>query len=116
MTKSRMEIALGEMTDKNVGAVRVLNENVFPVHYGDAFYASVDSRALEMLRGEALQAVQGIGLDVPLNHGYNPHITLQYLEHDAPSPMQRLEPIQYNFRSLQLWVDDARELWEFNPA
>jgi ribosomal protein S18 acetylase RimI-like enzyme len=41
MTKSRMEIALGEMTDKNVGAVRVLNENVFPVHYGDAFYANL---------------------------------------------------------------------------
>lgn len=31
-------IALGELTDKNMGQLRLLNKVVFPVHYNDTFY------------------------------------------------------------------------------
>lgn len=41
MTRAKVEVLLGELTEKNVGHVRVLNDNVFPVSYNDTFYTNL---------------------------------------------------------------------------
>lgn len=36
--RKKCEISLGQLTDKNIKQLKVLNSVVFPVHYGDSFY------------------------------------------------------------------------------
>lgn len=51
-----MDILLGELTDKNVGAVRVLNDHVFPVQYTEPFYANLHKHVALSQLGEPIRS------------------------------------------------------------
>src|ERR1051325_7387101 len=57
----------------------------------DVIVAIVDSPAIEDLRRDVLQALHARGIEPPRDHGYVSHMTLMFLDKDAPSPVDRLE-------------------------
>jgi 2'-5' RNA ligase len=64
---------------------------------GDVFYLSYDSPELETLRRDLLDALAGADLQVVLNHGYVPHISLTYLAAGDRSPLNRIDAIPLAF-------------------
>lgn len=74
----------------------------------DVLVALVDSPDLETLRAAVIDSLLVNGIDPVLNHGYTAHITLGYLAPDAPSPMDRLEPIPVSFDVLAAVHADTR--------
>lgn len=55
-----MDILLGELTDKNVGAVRVLNDHVFPVQYTEPFYANLHKHVALSQLGEPIRSAVSV--------------------------------------------------------
>lgn len=53
-------IDLGDITDKNIGQLKLLNKTVFPVTYGAPFYKSVlsDSNYETKLGNEKLESLK----------------------------------------------------------
>lgn len=66
----------------------------------DVIVAIVDSPAIEDLRRDALKALQERGIEPPRDHGYVAHMTLMFLDKDAPSPVERLEVGEIEFHAL----------------
>lgn len=58
----------------------------------DAVVVNADAPELEELRADSLISAQMLNVEPELNHGYTPHMTLGYLDHDASLPSQRWEP------------------------
>ncbi len=56
----------------------------------DVIVALVDGPGIEELRRDALDALAASGVDVPREHGYTAHMTLQYISPDAVSPIERI--------------------------
>ncbi|BDP44856.1 hypothetical protein DAETH_48250 (plasmid) [Deinococcus aetherius] len=79
----------------------------------DAFHATVDAPALLALREDVLDRAREHGLEASSLHGFTPHITLAYLDGDAPNPLHRLTPIDTVFTELQLWVGADRYAFSF---
>lgn len=51
-----------------------------------AVYASVDSPALPEFRARLVATLESFGFDVAKNHGFTPHVTLEYVGADAEDP------------------------------
>ncbi|MDX3245837.1 2'-5' RNA ligase family protein [Streptomyces sp. ME18-1-4] len=66
----------------------------------DVLVALVDSAALEDLRRDTLAALASRGIDPPRDHGYCAHLTIQYLDLDAPAPLDRLDAQPVEFTTL----------------
>lgn len=66
----------------------------------DVIVALVDSPDLEDLRRDTLDALYGRGIQPPRDHGYTPHLTITYIDRDAPSPLDRLESRPIEFATL----------------
>lgn len=69
---------------------------------GDVIVALVDSPDLEVLRRDALDLLAGLGVDVPSDHGYTPHITLTYQPVSRATPMKRLDAQPVTFSAVSL--------------
>lgn len=74
----------------------------------DVIVAIVDSPALEDLRRDALEALQARGIEPPRNHGYVAHVTITFLDRDAPSPVERLEVEAVEFTALSAKYSEDR--------
>lgn len=63
----------------------------------DVIVALADGRWLEDLRSLALAELETLGIDVPREHSFTPHMTLAYLDRRAPDPVGRLQPVTIAF-------------------
>jgi 2'-5' RNA ligase len=74
-----------------------------------AFYASFDAPGLPRFRQNLVSELEWMGCPANQEHGYTPHITLQYLEAAAPSPLESIDPaILVTFDTVTLAVGDRR--------
>jgi len=74
----------------------------------DPLIALVDVPGLNEFRARLVEAVQAAGYFVAENHGYTPHITLDYLDTDEPLPMESVPHLPLVFESVWLCVGDER--------
>lgn len=72
------------------------------------FYASVDIPRLEELRQEIVNALFDRGITVCAEHGYTPHITLQYLSADAPNPADQVPSLPLAFTGVTVAIGERR--------
>lgn len=68
----------------------------------NAVYASFDSPALPAFRQCLVEAISALGLPLPNEHGFTPHITLAYIPSDAPMPDIRLPRLSVTFEAVTL--------------
>lgn len=66
----------------------------------DVIVALVDSPDLETLRRLVVDELAERGVEVPRDHGYTPHLTIQYIDPDDPDPIGRLAARTVPFTSL----------------
>jgi len=71
----------------------------------DVIYASVDSPSLQSIRQSMAMQWNEEGIDPDVEHAFVPHVTLAYVDADAPSPVHRLDPVQ--FKSTRAVVKEA---------
>jgi phage gp29-like protein/2'-5' RNA ligase len=74
----------------------------------DALWASPDIPGLSALRESLVGELRAAGVPLPSEHGFQPHITLAYLDTEAPSPLVRLAPRPVGFGALSLIVAGTR--------
>ncbi len=75
----------------------------------DVLHACVDVPGMSAFREAIYAACQKLGVQPASNHGFDPHITMKYLDEGEPSPMERLEAMPIKFDHVWLCVGDARE-------
>ena len=68
----------------------------------DVLVALVDSPLLGKLHHHLKHMAEMMGINCPSVHGFTPHITLQYLDSDAVTPIARIGP--YNTVFNELWL------------
>lgn len=71
----------------------------------DPFYASADVPGLQMFVTELMYAMPG---ECVGEHGLDPHVTLAYLPHDAPTPEIRLPEVALRFEAISFVAADDR--------
>lgn len=71
----------------------------------DVLYASVDSPMISHIQHLVLESIiEHCGIDPDMTHGFNPHVTLKYIEKDEEVP-------DLSDDILQEWRIDAIEFW-----
>jgi 2'-5' RNA ligase len=76
----------------------------------DVFYASVDSPGLGDLRNVVESALCEAAARPSDDHGYTPHITLQYLDPDAPNPVDRLPATKLEFTAITIMFGEGERI------
>lgn len=78
----------------------------------DVFYATVDSYVLPFLRQAIVDTVQGASdIELPTDHGFIPHVTLQYLDPEADLPAQKVEELELTVDALYFhWGDRIKKI------
>lgn len=61
----------------------------------DVIYASVDSPSLQLIRQAMAQRWSAEGIDPDVEHTFTPHVTLAYVDPSAPTPVHRLDPVEF---------------------
>lgn len=74
--------------------------------------ALVDVPGLLELHKKLSDAIQSAGYFVANNHSYVPHITLGYLDKDAPMPIDSIPTLPLNFDTLCLATGDERHYFK----
>lgn len=82
----------------------------------DILYASVDSAMLAHLHHILLeQLVEHCGVDPSMEHGFNPHITLSYIDKDEPLPDMGEDILQdWRVDSIEIWKDSGRHKFKLD--
>lgn len=107
-TISKILEAIREVADRNDRiAGEISGVGRFSTPDGDAFYLSYDSPQLPALRQELMEALEGVGLEPAMDHGFSPHITLTFLEPGAEAPLPRVEPKPMTFNDITLVFGSA---------
>jgi 2'-5' RNA ligase len=77
----------------------------------NAFYASFDCTSLPAFRQSLVSALAGAGIESNQEHGYSPHITLEYIPTgDTELPMTSIEITPLTFESISLvWADQRTD-------
>lgn len=70
--------------------------------------ANVDVPGLTELRTELVDALSQANYFVADTHGYTAHITLAYIDQDAPMPIEGVPPLELTFDTVWLCVGDER--------
>ena len=74
----------------------------------DVLHATVDAPGLAELRVDLVRALEAAGVTVRANHGFDPHVTLAYLDPGSPAPIDRIEQRPIAFDALTLAVAGER--------
>lgn len=82
----------------------------------DVIVALVDSPDLEDLRGDVLAALDERDVALPREHGYTPHLTITYIDRDAPSPVERLDSRPVAFSAVSAVYGTERTNFPFLAA
>jgi len=69
-------------------------------------YASVDVPGLVELRTKLVQAIEAAGYFVDETHGYTPHITLAYVDADAPMPIDEVPQLPLTLDTVTLCIGE----------
>jgi len=80
---------------------------------GDPFFIIPDLPALVEFRDDLLTKIALTGVKPSADHGYTPHITLAYIEHDAPNPFSQLDRAAIEFPHLSLVFGEDRYDYAF---
>jgi HK97 family phage portal protein len=73
----------------------------------NAFYASFDSPDLPDFRADLIEQLQEAGIPILLNHGFTPHITLQYVAAGKPLPATSVPVTDVTFDRVTVkWGDN----------
>ena len=81
----------------------------------DVIVALADSPQIEELRADALAVLAEAGIAQASEHGYTPHLTIQYLGADDPDPVGRLETLPVTFGAISAVHGEDRTGYEFIP-
>jgi 2'-5' RNA ligase len=81
-----------------------------------AFYASFDAPRLAQFRQNLVGELAWMGFPANQEHGYTPHITLQFLAAGDPSPLIGIAPIEITFDTLTLAIGDRRIEYQLTGA
>jgi 2'-5' RNA ligase len=105
----------GDVVQRAVQAVRQVCERFGPLagEFGgigrfagdddqDVVHATCDVPGLVELRVALCWALRQAGVPAKSKHGYDPHITIQYVEKGQDSPVTRMDPVPCSFSSV--WV------------
>lgn len=77
----------------------------------DALVALYDSPALADVQHTVCEAMEYAGVVLPDDHGFTPHITLTYLNPDAPLPIETLPRLPITFHAISLvWAGERIDL------
>lgn len=79
----------------------------------DPVYASVDSSDICELRHSICCHLECLSVPVSNEHGFIPHITLAYVDPDAPTPAKNLPPYEIEFPSIVLAAGNERVIYPF---
>ena len=71
-------------------------------HGNEVTYASVDAPGLNELRARLVDYLRAGGVNVDHNHGFSPHITLQY-HRAGEGPTEMPDGLEWQIDSLDLW-------------
>lgn len=74
----------------------------------DPVVATVDVQGLVALRNTLCEHLAAADVPMPSEHGYTPHCTLAYVAPDAPSPVDRLDPVEATFGAVSLVLGNNR--------
>jgi len=75
-------------------------------------YASVDMEGLQSFHDELLDVLTSMGYEPASTFTYNPHITLAYIDSDAPMPVEDISNVPLHFDTLCLAVGDTRHFFK----
>jgi 2'-5' RNA ligase len=71
----------------------------------DVLYVSVDSPTLGLERERLIAMLEGNGIVVDKSHGFNPHITVKYMDKSEPAP-------EFSEVGVCNWVVNQIEIWQ----
>lgn len=66
----------------------------------DVLVATADVVGLAELRERVRNVLEGAGIQISDEHGFTPHITLEYLDPEDKTPLDRLEPVDIHMAYL----------------
>lgn len=72
----------------------------------DVIYASVDMPGLTALREALVNRIRGAGATIDEKHGFDPHVTLAYVEREYATPDVQLGGIPIRFSSVCLYIGE----------
>lgn len=84
----------------------------------DVFYVTPDLPRLVDLRQSVVDTLFAYGIPVNTAHGYNPHITLSYLDSNAENPSTDIEQLPLVFEYMTIKIGDRRvdiPFWKPEP-
>lgn len=82
---------------------------------GDAFHLTADVPGLPAIRETLVKLLAAQGFEVSTAHGFSPHVTLAYLAPEAPSPLDRVDPVSVVFDRVSLWQGAQHDDVLFRP-
>lgn len=71
-------------------------------------YASVNIAGIQAWRADLVKQLEAAGFEVASNFEFTPHITLAYVDADAPLPVESIPELALTFDTLWLAVGDDR--------
>lgn len=79
----------------------------------DPVYAAVDSVDICELRNAICCHLECLSVPVAKDHGFIPHITLAYVDPDAPSPVTSVPPYELEFPAIVVAAGNERVIYPF---
>lgn len=114
--KEAVDKALRSLAAREPFAARVSGHARFTGSDQDVLVALVDSPFIEMLRIDLLKALKAQGVSTPRDHGFTPHMTLAYMDPQALTPLNRMEPGNLNFDAVWLKYGKEKQSYAFKDS
>lgn len=99
---------LRECANRALVRGRLAGHARFTAHDPEPVVLIVDSPDIETLRRDVVDALASRGLTAAPEHGFVPHVTVAYVPPDAPTPIDRFDPVPLEFTALTLMHGDDR--------
>jgi 2'-5' RNA ligase len=111
--KDAVQKALESLPARLPFTARVSGHARFTGGEEDVLVALVDAPEIEQLRMDLLKALAKQGIDVPREHGFTAHLTISYMDGQALTPVNRLEPGELTFDAVWLKHGKAKQSYTF---
>lgn len=78
----------------------------------DVCVASFEYPRIQEFRQAIVECIEGAGIDISKTFSYTPHITIRYIDPEAPLPVQRIVPMPVTFNKITLSIGGAKKEYE----